>query len=334
MEDLKQIAKFNVEGCLTAEELQDYKTQVGVLKSIEDSRAYLQSLPKNCSKYIPTSIFNWPKKRVFNSINKHMSEWQITGSSRAKLTGKVVKVAEYGYNGKDYGDLLVTVEWPNGSTSGMKFGRFVELIMTHEFECNQDCFIYVRRFWNPWYWLTRKLDEKKAETELKLKPYLDKFEEEKKAHKLSTPISKHKDRPKSLAKNITRVEAAKRIKAGADSLTPQEKVIMLNWFKENISAIRVYAEEGGTSAEVLEKWYPSAVYGSPKTHPETLNSADTITTHISLKTLDNMPSDIIYKVSNKANVKDIIYKDSKRINNIWLALYLLDELKLKMNVRY
>lgn len=334
MEDLKQIAKFNVEGCLTTEELHDYKTQVGVLKSIEDSRAYLQSLPKNCPKYIPTSIFNWHRKRVFNSINKHMSEWEVVGTSKAKLVGKVVSASEYGTNGRDYGDVLINVVWSNGAISGMKFGRFVELIMTREFTCNKDCFHYVRRFWNPQYWLNKKLDEKKAETEAKLKPYLDKFEKEKKAHKLSTPMSKHKDRPKSLAKNITRVEAAKRIKAGADSLTPEEKTVMLNWFKENISAIRVYAEEGGTSAQVLEKWYPSEMYGSPKTHPETLTSSDTITTHISLKTLDNMPSDIIYKVSNKANIKDITYKDSKRINNIWLALYLLDELKLKMNVRY
>lgn len=334
MEDLKEVAKFNVEGCLTADELNTYNILNGKLKSINDSREYLESIPSGRGLYIPRSIYNWDRERIVNVINAKKDKFEFSGK---KLTGKIVKAKALGSNGKDYGDVLIDIVWSSGARTGMKLETLVSNLMKkkdREFTCNKELFKFVRRFWNRHWWLNYKLGEKENEVKESLKVYEDKFKEAKKAHKLTIPISKQKIRAKSLMKNITRVEAAKRIKQGADSLLPEEKEVMLNWFRENISAIRVYAEENGTSAEVLEKCYPSNVFGSPKLHPANENSSDSITTHISLKTLDNMPKDIIYKVSNKADVKDIIYKDSKRINNIWLALYLLDELNLKMNIRY
>ena len=111
-------------------------------------------------------------------------------------------------------------------------------------------------------------------------------------------------------------------------ITEEEKQILLKWISENIYSIRVYGLINGQSGNTLLQEYAdvgNVKYREVKTNEEgKVTSQDSIVAHISFKTLENAPMEILKKiVSTKGRNENIFYNN--RLNDKNLALFLLSE---------
>jgi len=111
-------------------------------------------------------------------------------------------------------------------------------------------------------------------------------------------------------------------------MTEEEKATLLKWISENIYSIRVYGLLNGQSGNTLLNEYADVgdiKYREVKTNDEgKVTSQDSIVAHISFKTLENAPIEILKKVvSTKGRNENIFYNN--RLNDKNLALFLLSE---------
>jgi hypothetical protein len=92
--------------------------------------------------------------------------------------------------------------------------------------------------------------------------------------------------------------------------------------------MRLYVVKDSRWDKAISELYPESIYGKHRqTIPSEL-SKDSINGYISVNTLDNIPYDILKKVTHKEKDEDVVKQNkgsSKfRINNYLLVLYLLN----------
>ena len=112
------------------------------------------------------------------------------------------------------------------------------------------------------------------------------------------------------------------------TLTKEEQQTLINWLAKNIYSMRLYVVEGSSWDKAISELYPEEIYGKPRRTVPSEKSKDSINGYISINNIDgNVPYDILKKITHKQNSADVIKyygKNTYRINNYLLVLYLLN----------
>ena len=112
------------------------------------------------------------------------------------------------------------------------------------------------------------------------------------------------------------------------TLTKQEQETLLGWIAGNIYSMRLYVVQGSRWEKAISELYPEEQYGKARKTIPSECSKDSIGGYISLNNINNIPYDILKKITHKEKNEDIVKQNkgsSKyRINNYLLVLYLLN----------
>ena len=112
------------------------------------------------------------------------------------------------------------------------------------------------------------------------------------------------------------------------TLTKQEQETLLGWIAGNIYSMRLYVVQGSRWEKAITELYPEEQYGKARKTVPSECSKDSIGGYISLNNVNNIPYDILKKITHKEKNEDIVKQNkgsSKyRINNYLLVLYLLN----------
>lgn len=112
------------------------------------------------------------------------------------------------------------------------------------------------------------------------------------------------------------------------TLTKQEQETLLEWIAGNIYSMRLYVVQGSRWEKAITQLYPEDQYGKARKTIPSECSKDSIGGYISLNNINNIPYDILKKITHKEKNEDIVKQNkgsSKyRINNYLLVLYLLN----------
>ena len=112
------------------------------------------------------------------------------------------------------------------------------------------------------------------------------------------------------------------------TLTKQEQETLLEWLAGNIYSMRLYVVQGSRWEKAITELYPEEQYGKARKTVPSECSKDSIGGYISLNNVNNIPYDILKKITHKEKNEDIVKQNkgsSKyRINNYLLVLYLLN----------
>lgn len=151
---------------------------------------------------------------------------------------------------------------------------------------------------------------------------------------INQEVSKHPNEMvvsrEAIRKAIRSIQRDSKVMADAwnSTLTQAEQNTLINWLAKNIYSMRLYVVQGSSWAKAIDELYPENIYGKRRQTEASELSKDSINGYVSLNNIDNIPYEILKKITHKQKDSDVVKQNkgsSKyRINNYLLVLYLLN----------